>query len=64
MASYWGMGYANLRHIPRSDLLEAMKQSLRKLNNLKLLSPDDLALLPLKRNLNAQIAELEKDFKV
>jgi hypothetical protein len=60
-ASYQGMLYAKLRHIPRSELLDAMKESLRKLSGLKLLSPDDLAILPLKRNLKAQIAELERD---
>jgi hypothetical protein len=55
------MGYAKLRHIPRSELLDQMKESLRKLSSLKLLSPDDLAILPLNRNLKAQIAELERD---
>jgi hypothetical protein len=53
-----------LRHIPRSELLDAMKESLRKLSSLELLSPDDLAILPLKRNLKAQIAELERDLKL
>jgi hypothetical protein len=55
------MRYAEFRHIPRSELLDAMKESLRKLSSLELLSPDDLAILPLKRNLKAQIAELERD---
>jgi hypothetical protein len=58
------MRYAELRHIPRSELLDAMKESLRKLSSLELLSPDDLAILPLKRNLKAQIAELERDLKL
>jgi hypothetical protein len=37
-----------------------MKESLRNLDTLELLSPDDLAILPLKRNLKAQISELER----
>ena len=49
-----------MRHIPQPDLLEAMKASLRDLDNLKLLSPDDLEILDLRRNLREQIAALER----
>jgi hypothetical protein len=47
----------------RAELLAAMKESLRRLNTLESLSPDDLAILPLKRNLKAQIAEMERPAK-
>jgi hypothetical protein len=46
--------------IPPPELLDAMKESLRKLDSLQLLSPDDRAILPLERNLKAQISELER----
>jgi hypothetical protein len=54
------MEHANLRHIPTPELLDAMRESLRKLDNLNLLSPDDLAMLPLKRNIEDQISKLER----
>jgi hypothetical protein len=44
-----------MRHIPKTDLLEAMKESLRDLENLKLLSPNDLEILNLRRTLKDQI---------
>jgi hypothetical protein len=59
-ASYLQMEHANLHHIPTPELLDAMRESLRKLDNLNLLSPDDLAMLPLKRNIEDQISKLER----
>jgi len=49
-----------MRHVPTADLLEAMRESLRDLENLKLLSPDDLDILDLRRNLKERIAVLER----
>ena len=46
--------------VPTADLLEAMRESLHNLENLKLLSPDDLDILDLRRNLKGQIAVLER----
>ena len=51
-------------HIPQPDLLEAMKASLRELNSLKLLSPDDLEILDLRRNLKEQIAAMERHSEI
>ena len=42
------------------DLLQALKQSLLDLDNLKLLNPDDLGILDLRRSLREQIAALER----
>ena len=50
-----------MRHIPNADLLEAMKDSLHHLENLKLLSPNDLEILNLRRTLKEQITALERD---
>lgn len=47
-------------HVPKEDLLQALKESLQDLENLKLLSPNDLAIFDLKRKLKFQIAELER----
>jgi hypothetical protein len=49
-----------MRHIPQADLLQALKQSLHDLDNVKLLSPDDLDILDLRRNLREQIAAIER----
>lgn len=49
-----------MRHIPQADLLRAMKQSLRDLDNLKLLNPNDLEILRLRRSLREQIDRLER----
>lgn len=50
-----------MRHISKAELLEAMKQSLHDLENLKLLSPNDLEILGLRRSLRERIAVLERD---
>lgn len=47
-------------HIPNTDLLEALKLSLRELDNTKLLSPNDLEVFDLRRNLREQIGALER----
>lgn len=49
-----------MRQIPQADLLQAMKQSLRDLDNLKLLSPGDIEILNLRRTLREQIRTLER----
>ena len=43
-----------------SDSLEGMKQTLRDLDKIKLIRPDDIAILDLKRTLKAKIAERER----
>lgn len=49
-----------MRHMGNADLLlEGLKQSLRDLDNLKLLGPCDLEILEVRRNLKKQIAALE-----
>jgi hypothetical protein len=48
-----------MRHILRAELLQAMKDNLRDLDDLKLLSPCDLDIIDEKRILRQQIAELE-----
>lgn len=44
-----------------SKLLEALKDSLEGLNNLRLVPPDDAHVLGLKKHLRDKIAELEQD---
>jgi hypothetical protein len=51
---------AKTRHVPQADLLQAMKDSLRDLENLKLLSPADLEIVDLRRSLKERIAALER----
>jgi hypothetical protein len=51
---------ANMRHIPQAALLEALRQSLRDLENLTLLSPEDLQIIEARRNLKAEIASMEE----
>lgn len=48
-------------HALKLEWLDAMKDCLRDLENIKLLSPDDLDILAQKRALREKIAELEKD---
>ena len=49
-----------MRHIPKPDLLHAMKESLRDLENTKLLNPNDIEILKLRRTLKQQIEALER----
>jgi hypothetical protein len=57
-----------MSHILKPELLDAMKDCLRDLENVKLLSPDDLDIIDEKRILRQQIAVLERegsdDYKV
>lgn len=50
-----------MRHFLEPGLLDAMKDCLRELENVKLLSPDDLDIIDQKRILRRKIAELEKE---
>jgi hypothetical protein len=52
-----------MRHVPKPDLLHALKQSLRDLENLKLLSPKDLDIPALRRDLKEKIAAIEAQQK-
>jgi hypothetical protein len=49
-----------MRHILTADLLEGMRECLRNLENLKLLSPDDLHFLELRRDLKEGTAVVER----
>ena len=49
-----------MRHIPKPDRLHAMKESLCDLENTKLINPNDLEILQLRRILKEQIAALER----
>ena len=48
-----------LHHLLKSELLEAMKDCLRDLENVKLISPADLDIIDEKRVLRHKIDELE-----
>ena len=48
-------------HVPRAELLEAMKGCLHDLEELKLFSPDDLDIIDERRILRQKIAELEEE---
>lgn len=48
-------------HVPKQELLRVMKDCLRDLENVKMLSPDDLSIVDQKRTLRQTIAELERD---
>ena len=48
-------------HPLKLELLDAMKDCLRDLESVKLLSPDDLDIIAQKRTLREKIAQLEKD---
>jgi hypothetical protein len=52
-----------MRHTPirEPELLDAMKDCLRDLENVQLLSPDDLDIVDQKRTLRQGIAELERE---
>ena len=49
-----------MRHVSKSELLEAMRESLRNLENTKLLSPDDLDILKTRHDLEIKISKLER----
>jgi hypothetical protein len=48
-------------YVLRTELLEAMKGCLHDLDELKLLSPDDLDIIDERRILRQKIAELEEE---
>jgi hypothetical protein len=50
-----------MRHFREPGLLDALKDSLRDLENVKLISPDDLDIIDEKRILRQKIAELERE---
>ena len=50
-----------MRHVPKPELVAAMKDCLSDLENTKLISPDDLDIIDEKRILRQKIAELEKE---
>ena len=52
-------GGVTLHHVLKSELLEAMKDCLRDLENVKLISPADLDIIDEKRVLRHKIDELE-----
>lgn len=48
-------------HVPKKELLQAMKDCLRDLENTKMLNPADLNIIQQNRTLRRTIAELERD---
>jgi len=50
-----------MRHVPKPELMDAMKGCLCDLENTKLISPDDLDIVDEKRILRQKIAELENE---
>jgi hypothetical protein len=55
-------GNPDMRHVlNKPELLDALKECLRDLENTKLLSPEDLDIVNHKRILREQIAALEKE---
>ena len=48
-------------HVLRAELLEAMKDCLHDLEEMKLLTPDDLHVIDERRILRQKIAELEEE---
>jgi hypothetical protein len=50
-----------MHHFVEPEMLGAMKDCLRDLENVKLISPDDLDIIDEKRILRQKIAELEKE---
>lgn len=50
-----------MRHVPKPELVDAMKDCLRNLENTKLISPNDLDIVVEKRILRQKIAELENE---
>lgn len=49
-----------MRNVPEAEPLIALKTLLRDLENTKLIYPDDISILSLKRDLTAKIASLKK----
>ena len=54
-------GRANMRHLVQPELLDAMKNCLYDLENIELLSPDDLDIIDQKRSLRRKIGDLERE---
>jgi hypothetical protein len=50
-----------MRHLIEPELLDAMKDCLHDLENVKLLSPGDLDIIDQKRTLRQKIAVLERE---
>jgi hypothetical protein len=50
-----------MHHVSKLELLDAMKDCLHDLENVKLISPDDLDIIDEKRILRHNIAELERE---
>ena len=50
-----------MRSVPKLELVHAMKDCLRDLENTKLISPNDLDIIDEKRILRRKIAELESE---
>jgi hypothetical protein len=50
-----------MHRIIKPELLDAMKQNLLELDNVKLIGPEDLEIIDQKRVLRQQITTLEKD---
>jgi hypothetical protein len=55
---------AAMLHVPTPELVHAMKDCLRDLENTKLISPSDLDIIDEKRILRQKIAELENEVSV
>jgi len=52
---------AQMLHVSKPELLDAMKDCLHDLENVELISPDDLDIIDEKRILRHKIAELERE---
>ena len=50
-----------MRHVSKPELVDAMKECLRDLENTKLISPNDLDIVVERRILRQKIAELENE---
>jgi hypothetical protein len=61
LASQKAVGRAKMRYFREPGLLDAMKDCLHDLENVKLISPDDLDIVDEKRILRQKIAELERE---
>ena len=48
-------------HVPRADLLDALKGCLHDLEELRLISPGDLDIIDERRILRQKIAKLEEE---
>ena len=60
LALYVEVGCAVIGHVPQPELLDSLKTRLCELENLRLLSPDDLQIVSERRRLRQQINELER----